>query len=422
MEAATPLRKPHVRVLGDTLAVDGLLVDDDCAVRLVRDSEADPAKVVTDAIEIGARVLDREQVGAQTEWVKAELERATREVDHAFKERATQVADELGLKVDEVFGADGGHLTKALERHFSDGSSAAVQNRVKEVVAEVMAKAREDLVRQFSSQDASNPLADLKARTVDAVRDASQRQDASLRALLEKLGVLEREIQGLRDEREKLEEVAAEREKGTAKGRTYEELVVEALDAIAAAQGDDCDAVGDVKGASGRKGDAVVSIDGCNGPARGRIVFEAKTQRLSKSAALEELEAALAERDADFAVLVVPSDEKVPARVQQLREYNGDRLVVAFDPDDGSTLSLELAYRLARARVSMARAPGDEVDAAAVHEAVERALAAMEDVRKVKSQLTGAQGSIDSARKHLEEMAERVRETLEQIDALAANG
>src|SRR3954447_22007165 len=73
MEAATPLRKPHVRTVGDRVVVDGLVVDDEAAVRLVREREeagADPVRVVADAIEIGARVLDREQAGANAEFVK----------------------------------------------------------------------------------------------------------------------------------------------------------------------------------------------------------------------------------------------------------------------------------------------------------------------------------------------------------------
>jgi hypothetical protein len=59
-----------------------------------------------------------------------------------------------------------------------------------------------------------------------------------------------------------------------------------------------------------------------------------------------------------------------------------------------------------------------EVDAAAVHDLVERALAAMEDVRKVKSQLTGAKTNIDNAYKHVDEMALRVRGHLAEVDLL----
>ena len=87
---------------------------------------------------------------------------------------------------------------------------------------------------------------------------------------------LEKQLQALRLEKEKLEEVEAERERGTAKGRSFEEAVADAVDEIALAQGDVAEAVGDLKEATGKVGDVVVAIDACNGPARGRIVIEAK--------------------------------------------------------------------------------------------------------------------------------------------------
>jgi hypothetical protein len=421
MEAATPIRNPQVRVAGNGVAIDGLVVQDETAVRLVREREeagVEPPRTITDAIEIGARVLDREQAGANAEFVRTEFEKVSREVEREFSDKARGVAEFFGSKVDEVFGAEDGRLAKELDRHFADGSTTAVQNRVREIVAEVMTRSREELLRQFSSADGRNPLADFKAATLQTITQAGERSDATQRALLQKMGELEKELQGLRGEREKLEELEAERERGTAKGRTFEELVAETLEAIAMSQGDDAEAVGDRKGATGRVGDVVVGIDGCNGPARGRIVFEAKNARLSRKAALDELDEARRQRDADYAVLVVSSEEKLPAKLPPLREWGGDKMVVTLDPDDGSTLGLELAYRLARARVLMSRAQAEGLDAGAIRGAVERALTAMEDVRKVKNQLTGAKTSIDNAYDGLEEMVERVRGLLSEIDAL----
>ena len=162
-----------------------------------------------------------------------------------------------------------------------------MQNRVKELVAEALQRSHEDLRKQFASTDEGvNPLADFKARTVDAIKAADERQHKTQRALLAQMRELEKQLQGLRDEKQKLEELAEERERGTAKGRTYEEAVAEAVDAIAAVQGDVADAVGDERGAGGKKGDVLVGIDGCTGPERGRIVFEAKDKRLTKPAVL----------------------------------------------------------------------------------------------------------------------------------------
>jgi hypothetical protein len=425
MEAATPLRQPHVRTIGDRLAVDGLVIGDECAVRLVREREeagADPVRVVADAIEIGARVLDREQAGANAEFVKGELDKATREVEHVLAERTREVTEQIGRKVDEAFGAESGHVTKTIQKHFSDDSTAAVQNRVREVVAEALTHVQQTLVQQFSSADERNPLAEFKAGVVREVQSAGRAQTQTLQEMGVRLAALQQQLGEMRVEREKLEEIEAERERGTAKGRTFEELVVEGVDRIASLQGDDCDAVGDLKGATGRTGDVVVALDACHGPARGRIVFEAKTGRLSKPDALRELDKALQQRDADFAVLVVPSEDKVPAKMRQLREYNGDKLIVTFDPEGEGTVALELAYSLARARVLMSRSEAEGIDAGAVRETIERALNAMETVRAIKNQLTGAQTQIGKAKDVIDTMADQVREHLRNIDRLVLEG
>ena len=106
----------------------------------------------------------------------------------------------------------------------------------------------------------------------------------------------------------------------------------------------------------------------------------------------------------------------MPAKLHSLREYQGDKMIAVFDPEDGSTLELEFAYRVARARVTALREGADEIDAAAVRATVARAVAAMDDVRKIKSQLTTAQNGIGGARDMLEAVEARVRAELAQID------
>ena len=125
-------------------------------------------------------------------------------------------------------------------------------------------------------------------------------------------------------------------------------------------------------------------------------------------------------RAADYAVLVVSCEGKLPARTHPLREFNGDKLFVTFDPDEGSTLALEVAYGLARARVLMARAAGGGIDTAALHAEVERAQGAMEDVRRIKSQLTNATTGIEEARRIVDAMAANVRGHLATIEVLLA--
>ena len=419
MEAAAPLPLARVHVVNGRLAIDWLTIDDETTVRLATERR-DPEHFVVEAIEIGARVLDREQTGANAEFVRAEFEKTARALDGEFVERARKVAERLDAKVDEVFGPEHGHVTRALAKHFGDESSVAVQNRVKALLADVSVQMREDLRKQFSTDSDSNPLHGFQNAHLAATRQIAGQQSEQMRAMNEKLERMNLEIAQLRAEKEKLVELAAVEEKGTAKGRTYEEAVADALETIASARGDDCDAVGDLRGEGGRKGDIVVAIDACSGPARGKIVFEAKNSQLSKNKALTELDGALETRGADYAVLVVPSESRLPARTHPLREFNGDKLFVTFDPDDGSTLALEVAYGLARARVLMARTDDGGIDATALQVEVERAQGAMEDVRRIKSQLTNATTGIETAREILDAMAAGVRGHLAAIEGLLA--
>jgi hypothetical protein len=423
MEAATPLRHPRVTALLGRVIVENLVVDDAVASELVRaraDAGESPERVVADAIEIGARILDREHAGASVEVLRQDLENASREVEERLGQTSEAVVTELRTRLEEAFGPDSGHVTRVLQRHFGAESSTAVQHQVRSAVGELLAESREKLFKQFSTADESNPLATFQRAAVAAIKQSSDQQHAHLREMSGRLGELQLEVAKLQAEKAKALEVAAEHDRSTAKGRPYEEAVLEALEAIAAGHGDDCDGVGDLRGVGGRKGDVVVDIDGCAGRPRGRIVFEAKNSRRSRNEALAELDEAMNQRAADYAVWVVPAEDKLPARASQLREINGDKLFVVYDPEDGSRLALEVAYSLARARVVMAKGGAEGLDASAVRAEVERAMVAMEDVRRIKSQLTSAAGQIEGVQKIVDDMARRVRGHLELIDAMVA--
>ena len=423
MSAVTALRQPRVQTLMGRLIVENLVVDDPVASELVaRRAQAgeDAARVVGDAIEIGARVLDREQAGAAVEVLRHDLEKASREVEQRLGQTSEQVVTELRTRLEEAFGPESGHVTRVLARHFGAESSTAVQHQVRTAVAELLTESRERLYKQFSSAEESNPLASFQKLAVQAIRQSSDQQHAHLREMNDRIGSLQLEIAKLQSEKAKALEVAAEHDRSTAKGRPYEEAVFDALDAIAGAQGDDCDAVGDLQGVGGRKGDVLVGIDGCSGPPRARIVFEAKNSQVPKKRALEELDVAMAQRDATFGVWVVPAEDKLPARTQQLREVNGDKLFVVYGPEAGDRLALQVAYSLARARVLMAAGEADGLDAAALRAELERAVGSLEEGRRIRQQLTHAANGVEAAREILEAMERRVKGHLAQIEALLA--
>jgi hypothetical protein len=249
-----------------------------------------------------------------------------------------------------------------------------------------------------------------------------KRSGESNEKLIEKLTQLEGEVKRLRDAREAEADLAAERERGTGKGREFEQQAFELIDELATARGDAAHHVGDERSASGgKRGDIVIEIDAGAGPARGRIAIDAKDERLSKNRAWEVLNASMAERDASFAILVVASDEKVPAGREPLHEYEGNKMIVTLDKETFDGRALELAYRYARCRTLMARERELAIDAPGVRDAAEEALSALKQAQSVRSSLTGARKGVEGAREALDGMVGRVEASLERIESLISS-
>jgi len=418
-----------IETRGDEVFIDGLAVSDRTLVELIErrlEREIAADQTVTDALAIGARVLDREATGAEVEAVRHELRHAAAEAERSFVDRARVIEEGLVKQFERFLGEDGGAMSKLLDtqadeftelvtKHFGLDRNTAVQHQIKEDVKKALTDSRQELLRQFSAQDGHNPLADFKASVVQAVKRAGDSQER----MIEKIAELQGEVKRLRDAREAEEELSAERERGTGKGRAFEQQAFELIDEMAGARGDVAHHVGDERSASGgKKGDVVIEIDAASGAPKGRIAIDAKDEKLSKNAAWAVLNAALDERDAGFAILLVASDEKVPSGRQQLHEYEGNKMIVALDKEAMDPAALELAYRYARCRCLMATERDLALDAAGVRAATEEALSALKDAQKIRSSLTGASKGIDAARETLDAMVARVQSSLTRVETL----
>jgi hypothetical protein len=426
-----PLRASSVEIRDGAVFIDGLLVQDRTLVELIErrlevDLSADDT--VRDALEIGARVLDREATRAEVDFVKHEFERMSSDVESAFTDRAEETAKQLQEQFEHFLGEDGGALAEVLDahadetaeliaQHFGEDRNTAVQHQLREVVSKLLTESRQELVRQFSAEDGHNPLSDFKAAIVREVKRAGEAHEK----LIEKLTQLEGEVKRLHDATEAEADLAAERERGTGKGRAFEQQAFDLLEQMAAARGDVAHHVGDERSAAGgKKGDIVIEVDAASGPARARIAIDAKDEKLSKNKAWGELNAALEERDARFAILVVASEEKVPAGREPLHEYEGNKMIVPLDKETLDARALELAYRYARCRCLMTSERELQIDAPGVRDAADEALSALRDAQKVRASLTGATKGVDGARDALDAMVLRVEASLARIESLIA--
>src|SRR6476659_6018371 len=333
-----------VRARDDRRVSERLTVEDASAARVVREHAErgrGPVETVAKAIEIGARVIDNEATAVNVDYVRRELQSGLGELNNELAETLAAGNGELAERIGAAFGAD---------------RSGSVQQQIKEIVSAATDRQRLELTTLLSAEDKSNPLVAVQTRLGRAIVESDERHRQEMgrlreahatesRATQRQVGELKEQIARLLD-RQDADQLLAEAEAaGTRKGRSCEERVPDAIERIAAGRGDVAHHVGDERGAGGtKKGDTVVEIGACDGPAVGRMVFESKDEQLSKNKAWEELNGAMTERDAGLAVLAVAGEQEIPAGREQLVEYEGNKMIVVVDPDMPDELGLDLVY------------------------------------------------------------------------------
>ncbi|MFN8113896.1 MAG: hypothetical protein U0R51_11950 [Solirubrobacterales bacterium] len=417
-----PLGDPSasVRAIGDRIVIEGLTVADERAAKVVREraeAGAPASETVAKAIEIGARVIDSEGTATNVDYVQ-----------RVFEERVGKLHEDLAGTLE----AGSAEIANHIAENFDTERADSVQGEIKQMLVTAIQHQQQELQKLLTTEDASNPLVAVQIRSAKVMLEAEERHRKELadlresnsrenRALHTQVRELTERVSIQLERNEGDERVAEAEEAGTRKGFSFEESVFEAVSAIAAARGDCATHTGaEAAEGGGKKGDVLVELGAADGPAMGRIVFEVKDKKLSKNVAWQELNEAMAARAASYGVLVVAGEDRVPSGREELREYEGNKLIVAVDRDEPDSLALAVAYRLAAARVSMARDRELTVDAAEVRAVAEEATSCLRQAQAIRSALTGIKTSSDKAKTGLNEMVEAVAAKLERIDALVA--
>jgi hypothetical protein len=400
-----------VRAIDDRLVIERLEVHDAGAARVVRERAekgTPPVETVTRAIEIGSRLIESEGTAANVDYVRAELERQLR-----------PLADQLGGVIEE--GQE--EFAERLAGSFDSERSGSVQQQIREMLITAMEHQRSQLAKQFSAQDGANPLADFKEGVVRAVQRAEETQQVVHAEDRKRIEALTTEVTALRERLSAKEELEAEQSRGTAKGRSFEEKVHEVIDEIAGVRDDVAHHVGDLPGETrGKKGDTVIEIGGAVGPCLAKVAFDPKdSSNLTRPKAWDVLNGSLDDRGADYAVLVVATEENLPAGTQNLVEYEGNKLIVAVDREEPERIVLETAYGLARARALAARKDELALDAPAMKEAIDETRRALESLKTARQALTGMRKNADSIESALGTMEEGAKAALARADSLIAD-
>jgi len=308
----------------------------------------------------------------------------------------------LALKLKEFLG-EGGELETALEKHFGDEGSV--------------------IYKILNPNDDSTPLGKF-SKQLEELLDTEQEGTAFYK--LKKC--VEEGFQNLSKEvavaAASAKSKAEEREKGTAKGRDWQEYITEILDEMAKPYEDEVIFVGDTRGISGDVGDVVIRLNvNETGGSDKKIVVECKKGKIKlsgKDSILLELDEAKQNRVADYGIAVV-AEEYSPPQVGAFRRYDGGRIICGV-PLDAYALSLEVAYKAARSELiaSLQQKTGD-LKPSDVLSKIGMISGSLEKFRAIKRSLSSIETDVGSVRDSLQSIEDEIKASVKELDDLIRN-
>jgi hypothetical protein len=364
--------------------------------------ESERARFVERMIYLGFEVVQIMDQTSRVDYVKGEFERMKEAFDDQFKEIFSEEG-KLPDLMDSYFG-EKGDVTYLLTRHFGDEGSVLcnILNHSDEETP--LGKFRKDLEKLLDIANEDTAFYKLKKCVEEGLNDLNT-----------KIEVRDAAIQAQKQEREK----------STAKGRDFQEFLTEVTDRIACQLDDKVTFVGDDTGLLNKVGDILIEINPSYTKGTPKsIIIEAKKAKISltgKDSFLNELDEAIENRASDFAIGAI-HEEFTDDSVGAFRRVSEDKILVSI-PEDSYPLSLEVAYKVARAAiVSQILTSETEINSSQILEKIENIKSKLELMRATKSALTTSKGKIDIAYGYIEEMEQEIKDCINELTYMLKSG
>lgn len=379
----------------NTVVVEHVSVQDPDIVQFLEDREPpERAELVERAFRIGMKTLQLSETSKDLEHVKHEFE----QMEAALQEEIDDVREEL----EERFG-DGGDVEALLEAHL--GPDGKISAHLKEAFGEdgtFVERLDEELGEDGERiQQALDPTKD--GSPTKQLKEELKEEIRSVRKM-----ITEEEVR------------AEERQESWRGGEEFEENVGELLDDLTYNTQDVVEHTGDTEGEiPGRDvGDYVLEI----GETGQRIVVEAKSEKgYTQPKIKDEMEDALENRDADYAIFVSECEEFVPDKVGYFQEYDRHILAVSLSKDPEDSIEpgfLRIAYNWATFRLMQDHVDAaDEIDAEAISGRVEEIRDAIGRFQTLKNKCSKIKSTSNEIQDLLDEIRDEISEDLNQITA-----
>jgi hypothetical protein len=406
-----------VRIQDDKLIIEKLVIDDPEIVGYVRTIAHDMEKTIVEALRLGMRSLRIAQTVGDVEMVKREFESMISGIGTNVDKVLMEAKEALGKRLSEFTSEElqrslrdhRGEIQTELVRLFGPESAVSVQKQVDKML-EAQGKSYAHALTQVlaDTDNPENPFfklrKELKDKADEAVKEVRLLRDKVLETVSEAKGA------------------ALEREKGTAKGRTYQEYVFERVEGIARVFGDTAEYVADQLGEKGksRAGDVLITLNPKDtGNADIRSVIEAKNRGTTVPAILNELDEAMENRLAVSAIAVFSKTEYVPPGLRSWRDYPGCKYICVLTEDESDPFALEFSYRCARVdALRSVEIPEQTIDFVAVQNMLKQVRARLNEFAQMRTKLTGAQAAIGDVQNLIDNHQKAMRNDLDEIDRL----
>ena len=397
-----------VTITGSVLRLDGFEERDPEVVNFVAAAD-DEESAVHRVFQTGARALALAQTTIDANLVQAQFDGMT----HQFDGTLGQTVEAVSKLTENLLDEETGELTRALQQFrrqlddllgetFDEDSKKSALGKLDRILDEASKRQVDAIKRVVDPDDPESPLGRHRQEIVKAVKDVGESLAKAVTDVSEKIAVTR---------------VQAEMaEKSAGKGFVFEDVVHEAVSRVAGAHGDLAEQVGHLPGACGMKsGDEVItlSLDDTRGVCV-RIVAEIKDRRLGQKSTFEELDRAMANREAFVGIAVFSRQEHAPST--EPFSFWGPYGIVVLDKDELDDAALRLACLWARwmARRQLADESGD-VSLDRVASLVEEARRALDRVSTIRRCHTSAAKRISEATVQVDELAEEVEIALDAI-------
>jgi hypothetical protein len=402
--AAAATDDAPVRIDGAVVHICGVEVTDAVVADHLRSLPADArAAEIAKALAVGIRGLDAMGLNATIDEMNEEVRRVL-----------AAAMEEAQRRLDGVISSGSTSLSNSLDPDVRTSLTARTLTEVSALHDRLLARLDPERTDSHTARlvaalnELLGPDGVLQQRIEEAF-DPSE-TDSGFNRIIAQVDVRFRE---LRDLVVGEQSRAEEGQRGTAKGRDYEDVLEAALRAEAARIGG-CmvERTGQTPGSGGphaKAGDFVVTL-----PSQIRIAVEAKnTSRVGLGGAggiLEELDRAMTNRSADWG-LCISNEDAFPGEVGAFGVY-GNRLLVV---DDGGGVLVGVALRWIRAAATVSRLDGSRRDAEYALERLGRLRDLAQHFSRSKRILGTARSNIDSVRDEIDSLRMQLLDLVDEL-------